>query len=104
VAGRAEALGRDGVAKLAELLLCGGTLRRRLDDLGAEALATEPGVLLGLRAAELMVYVESVYAVAEGSKCMPQAGRVGAPRDQAEHFAAGSDEVVPADVLLDSRT
>ena len=35
---------------------------------------------------------------------MPEARRVQATRHQAEHVAAGGNEVVPADVLLDPRT
>jgi hypothetical protein len=51
-----------------------------------------------------MVDVERAYAVTEGPKCMPEAGRVRATRNQAEHVAAGGNEVVPADVLFDPRT
>src|SRR5919109_683782 len=101
---RAQAVGREAVAKIAKLRLRSRAGRRRLDDLRPELLAAEAGVFVGLRAPELMVDVERAYAVAEGPKCMPKAGRVRATRDEAEHVAAGRNEVVPADVLLDPRT
>ena len=104
MAGRAQAIGGDGVAKLAQLGLGPRATRRRFDYLRAEALAAEAGVLFGLLAAELMVDVESVYAVAEGPKCMPEAGRVRPTRDQAQDVAPRGDEIVPADVLLDPST
>jgi hypothetical protein len=99
-----QAVGREAVAKVAELRLAARAGRRRLHDLCPELLVTKTAVVVGLRAAELMVDVERAYAVAEGPKCMPKAGRVRATRDQAQHVAAGRNEVVPADVLLDPRT
>jgi hypothetical protein len=51
-----------------------------------------------------MVDVESVYAVAEGPKRMPEARRVRATRHEAKNVAPRRNEVVPADVLLDPRT
>src|SRR5918996_2621702 len=104
VASCAQSVGGEAVTKLAQLGLRPLSGRGRVHDLGPEPVAAEAGVLLGLRAAKPMVDVERADAVAEGPKCMPEARRVGAPRDQAEHLAAGRNELVPADVLFDPRT
>ena len=48
-----------------------------------------------------MIDVERRDAVAELAERQHEAGRVGAARDQAEHLAAGLDQLVTADVSLD---
>jgi hypothetical protein len=50
-----------------------------------------------------MVDVERAYAVAEDPKRMPEACRVRATGDEAHDLPARRDEVLPADMILDSR-
>ena len=45
--------------------------------------------------------MERVDSVAERAQHMPEAGRVRAAGDKREHLAAGRDQLVAADVLLD---
>src|SRR5262249_24473066 len=99
---RTDPVGRDGVAKLAELRL-GRTHRPDADDLGAELLAAEARVPVRLGSAQPVVDVERGDPVAELPQAAPQARRVGAARDQAGHLAAEIDQLVAADVLLDAR-
>ena len=56
-----------------------------------------------LGAAQPVVDVERRDAVAELAEREGEAGRVGAARDEAEHLAAGLDQLVAADVRLDPR-
>ncbi len=98
--GRPQASSRERVSEVAELLLGAAVRRRRLHDFGAEALAAEARVLLGVLAAEPMVDVERAGAVAEGPKRMPEARGVRATGDQADNVPARRNEVVPADVLF----
>ena len=101
VAGRAEAVPGEGVAQVAERLFGGACGRGRFDDLCSQLLAAEARVLLRLGAPELVVHVERVDSVAERAQHMPEAGRVRAAGDEREHLAAGRDQLVAADVLLD---
>ena len=59
------------------------------DHLGAEHLGAEAGVLLGVGTAQLVVHVQRRGAVSERPEQMPEAGRVGAARDEAGDPAAG---------------
>src|SRR5439155_2032095 len=68
-----------------------------------KALAAEARVLLRLVAPKLVVDVQGGDPVAERPERMPQAGRVGAARDEAEDLARGRDQVVLTDVLFDAR-
>ena len=100
---RAQSAWGEGVAQVAELSLGASVDRRSLEDFRAEQLAAEAGIVLGLGSAELMVDVERAYAVAEGPKRMPEAGRVRTSGDEAHDLPVRRDEVVPADVLFDPR-
>ena len=62
------------------------------------------GVLVRLGAAEPVVHMERRDAVAELAERVPEAGRVGPAGDEREHLAAGRNQVVTADLLLDPRT
>src|SRR5688572_865113 len=88
---------------MAELGLGRAGRRGRDEDLRPEPLDTEARVLLGLLPTQAVVHVQRGDAVAERAEHVPEAGRVGAARDEARHLAAGGDQVVPADVLLDAR-
>ena len=99
VARRAQPVGRERVADLAQLVL--GRPAAAVDDLGAEHVAAERRVLLRLRSAQSVVDVQRRDLVAELAQRVPEAGRVGAARDEAGHLAAGRDQPVPADVGLD---
>jgi len=72
------------------------------DHLGAEHLGAEAGVLLGVGTAQLVVHVQRRGAVAERPEQMPEAGRVGAARDEAGDLAAGRDQLMLADEALDT--
>ena len=60
----------------------------------------EACVVVGLGAAQAVVRARRDAVRAED---VPERGRVGAAGDEAGHVAAGRDQVVPADVLLDAR-
>ncbi len=102
VARRAETVAGERVAQLAKRLLGGAAFRPALDHLRAEHLAAEAGVLLRLLAAEAVVHVQRVDPIAERPQHVPEAGRVGAARDERDDLAAGRDQLVAADVLLDA--
>ena len=70
--------------------------------LGAEPLAAEAGVLFGLGAPQHVVHVQAFDPVPERLERMPEARGVWTARDEAENVAAGRDQVMPADVLLDA--
>ena len=89
MAGRAQAVGRDRVARIAQL---GLGVSRPLDHLGAERVAAEARVLVRLGAAEAVGDVERGDAVAELAEDVPEAGRVGAAGDEHRHLAAGLDQ------------
>jgi hypothetical protein len=74
----------------------------RLYHFGAEHFTAETRVLFRLFSALVMVHVQGADPVAERPERVPEAGRVGSARDQAEHLAAGLDQVLGADQLLDS--
>src|SRR5437764_1273515 len=67
----------------------------------SEQLGAEAGVLVRLLAAQLVVHVQRRDAVAQRAEQMPEAGRVGAARDETRHVAAGRDQLVGADEALD---
>jgi hypothetical protein len=103
VPGRAQAVGRERVADLAQLIL-----RRAaapVDDLGAEVLDAEACIGLGFVPAQAVVHVQRRRAVAELAQHVPEAGRVGAARDEADQVASLRDQVVtpnePLDAFLD---
>ena len=100
----AQSVAGEGVAELAERVFGRARGRRSLDDFGAEGLAAEMGVLVRLGAAEPVVHMERRDAVAELAERVPEAGRVGPAGDEREHLAAGRNQVVTADLLLDPRT
>ena len=104
VAGRAQAVAGEGVAHLAQGVFGRPRGRRCLDDLGAEHFAAVASVLLGLGPAETVVDVQGGDAVPELAQRVPEAGRVGAAGDECRHVAAGRNQLVPADVLLDPRS
>ena len=101
MAGRAEAVPGEGVAQVAERFFGGACGRGRFDDLRSKLLAAEARVFVGLGAAQPVVHVQRTDAVAERAQRMPEAGRVRAARDEREHLAAGRDQLVTPDVLLD---
>ena len=101
VAGRAQAGPPHGVALLAQRGLAQPP-PVELDHLGVERLDTEARILVGVGPSETVVHVHRRDAVAERAERMPETGRVRAARDQAGDLAAGRDQVVPADVPLDS--
>src|SRR5207253_4170441 len=90
---RAQPVGRDGVAQIAQLLL--GRSASHLHHFRAEGLAAEARVPRRLLAAQAVVDVQRGDAVAELPQRVPQAGRVGAARDEAGDLAAGRDQLVP---------
>ena len=96
-AGRAPARSEGRAARLVEPGAVGA------DDLGAEHLGAEARVRVRLGAAQPVVDVERRGAVAELAQREHEAGRVGAARDEAEHLAAGLDQLVAPDVRLDPR-
>jgi hypothetical protein len=100
VAGRPQAVRRgQAVAALAQLGLGPGAVR--LDDLRAQGLAAEARVLVRLGAAQAMVDMDRRDGVTERAEGVPQAGRVGAARDEAGRRAAARDQVECANVRLD---
>src|SRR5207245_1376669 len=99
VTGRAEPVGRERVANVAQLSLVCAT-RRRLYDLGAELLRTEACVLVGLDSAESMVDMERRDAVAERRQNVPEARRVGTARNKTGDLAPGRDQLVLPDERL----
>jgi hypothetical protein len=100
VAGGAQPAGRERVAEVTQLGL--GRGRRSLHDLGAEDVGAEPRVLVRLVAAQTMVHVQRGDRVPELAHRVPQRARVRTARDETRHVAAGRDQVVPADLLLDA--
>ena len=99
--GRAEAVGGDPVAQVAQLGL-GAAAPAQVDDLGAEPLPAEAGVLVRLGPAKPVVDVEGGHAEAQAAEHVPEAGRVGAARDEAGDLAAGGDQVERAHVRVDA--
>jgi hypothetical protein len=103
VAGRAKTVRRERVAEVAERVLGRAPLRARVDDVRAEPLAAEAGVLVGLGPAQVVVHVERVDAVPERAEHVPERRRVGTAGDERDDLPAGRDQLVSADVLLDAR-
>src|SRR5581483_3974272 len=99
--GRAQAARGERVPKLAQLCL-GPARWRDADDLGAELLRAQARVRVRLGTAQPVIDVQRRDAVAELAQRTPEAGRVGAAADEAQHLATGLDQLVPADVLLDA--
>ena len=97
----AEPFGRVRVADVAQLSL--GLRRRCVDDLGAEHVAAEARVDVGLIPAQSVVHVQRGNAIAELAEDVPEARRVGPARDEARGLASGRDQIVAADVPLDAR-
>ncbi len=85
VPGCPQPVGRERVADLAPVVL--RLPAAAVDDLGAEHVAAERGVLVGLLPAKAMVHVERGDLVAELSQHVPEAGGVGSARDEASHAA-----------------
>ena len=77
MAGRPEPVSRERIAQIAERFFRCALGRRRVDDLGAQRLATEARVLLRLGSAQPVVHVERADAVAQRTEHVPEAGRVG---------------------------
>src|SRR5579862_249714 len=98
---RAQPIGCERVAQLAQLVLAGAQ-GRDADDLGAELLDAETRVRIRLLTPQTVVDMQGGDAVAELPQRTPEAGRVGAPAHQAEHLSARLDQLMPADVLLDA--
>ena len=90
------------VANVAQCGL-GRAARGCLHDLCSEALRAPVCIRIGLGTAQAVVHVESGDAVAQLSKGVVEAGRVGAAGNQAQHLAPRLDQVVPAHVALDPR-
>src|SRR6266542_3351682 len=99
--GRAQPVGRDRIAELPQGLFRGAGRRRHADHLGAEDLAAEAGVLVGLLAAQAVVHVQRLDVVAERLEHVPEAGRVGTAGDERENVATGRDQLPAANLLLD---
>src|SRR5688500_7563233 len=89
----------EGVADAAQLVL--GRASAAVHDLGSEHLAAEARVLVRLGAAQAVVDVERRDAVAELAQYVPETRGVGAAGDEADHLAAGRDQVATANVALD---
>src|SRR5262249_54867377 len=101
VAGGAQRGARQRVALIAELRL-GETAPVSLYDVGTEHLGAKARVLVGGRAAQLVVHVQRRYAVAERPEDVPETRGVRAAGDEAAHLAAGRDQVVRPDEGLDA--
>ena len=87
---RAQPVAADRAPLLAQSRF-GKTAAVELHHLRAEQVGAEPGVLVGLRSAELVVHVQRRDPVAERVEDVPEAGRVGAARDQTGDLAAGRE-------------
>src|SRR5215203_5870283 len=99
VAGRAQPVGGDGVADLAPVVL--GLAASPVDDLRAENVTAEGGVVLGLLAAQAVVHVQRGNVIAELTERVPEARRVGTAGDEDGHGAAGRNQLALADVRFD---
>ena len=99
MARRAQPVGRERVADLAQLIL--GRAAAAVDDLGAEHVAAELGVLVRLAPAQAVVHVKRRDLVSELTQRVPETGRVRAARDEACDRRSGRDQLVFADVSLD---
>ncbi len=93
------AAGGQGIALFAER----GLGRRRLGvhDLRVERRRAVRSVGVRVGAAQPVVDVHRPHVVAEPAERVPEAGRVGAARDETRQGATGLDQPVRADVLLD---
>src|SRR5437763_459271 len=95
VAGGSEPVAGDGPPLVAK-----GSFREfaavEFHDLRAERLSAEARILLGVDATQLVVHVERRDAIAERVEHVPQAGRVGAARDEARRLGAGRDALMLA--------
>ena len=102
MAGRSEPVARDRVAQLAQLRLGQARARpaRRPPRRARSRRSARPP--RNRRRAGLWFTCSAEYRVAERAQRVPEAGRVGAARDEAADLAAGLDQPVPADVLLDA--
>ena len=100
MARRAQPVGRERVADLPELVL--GLSTASIGDLRSEHVAAERRVRVRLGPAEAVGDVERRDLVPELPQGVPEARRVGTAGDQTGHLAAGRDQLVPADVRLDS--
>jgi hypothetical protein len=100
VSSGAQPVGREAVADRAKLLL--GLAPAPVDYFRPEELAAEARVLFRLGAAEPMIHVKSRHLISELTEHVPQACRIGAPGDEAQHVAAGRDQISFPNVLLDA--
>ncbi len=98
--GRAHAVGRERVADAAQLVL--GAPAAAVDDLRAEPLRAEGGILVGVPSAETVVDMQRGDAIAELCQDVPETARVRAARDEAGHLGAGLQQLVLADVRRDA--
>ena len=71
-------------------------------DLGSERLGAERGVGVGVGAAETVRDVQRPDPVAERAEHVPEARRVGSPGHEAGHVAAGLDQTLRPDVVVDA--
>ena len=100
MAGGAETVLRESVADAPQLVF--GLPAGSVDDVGAERLAAEAGVLVGFLAAQAVIHVQRGDAVPERAKDMPETGRVGTAGDQDGDLTAGWDEALVTDERLDA--
>ena len=98
--GGAEPLAPDRATLLAERGF-GEAAAVELHDLGIEHVRAEAGVLVGVRAPQLVVHVERRNAIPERAEDVPETGRVRAARDEARDVAAGWNQLVLAHEPLD---
>jgi hypothetical protein len=99
VPGRAQAVGRDRVAQVAERSFGRGRLDG--DDLRSERVGAEARICGGLGAAQAVVDVQRRHVEAELAESVEEASRVGAARNEAHDVATRGNQVVPADVRFD---
>src|SRR5258708_31690982 len=103
MAGRAAPVARERVALFAQLGL-GQAGAVELDDLRAERLGAEARVGRGVVGPQRVVHVQGRDAIPERAERVPHAGRGGAAGDETADLAAGLDQLVAADALLDPLT
>ncbi len=101
MARRPRAPGRHSVAQRAKLGF-GEARTGTVDHFCTQPLGAEARVRIRFRAPERVVHVEGRDAVAQRAENVPETGRIGSPRDETHHVAAGLDQAVPANVPLDA--